>query len=115
MCCGFYDSTVFVIFVLGSALYGIWICLFMNKRKQLDYEYFEKQAENNGKTYQFLTAMQEIKLQDCEQRRKWEWEDIQADMFNTNLRSLKLQQTQEVGSILINETKNIVNSLAELN
>lgn len=111
----FYDSTVFVIFVLGSALYGIWICLFMNKRKQLDYEYFEKQAENNGKTYQFLTAMQEIKLQDCEQRRRWEWEDIQADMFNTNLRSLKLQQTQEVGSILINETKNIVITILAAN
>lgn len=49
--------------------------------------------------------MQEIKLQNCEQRRRWEWEDIQADMFNVQLKNLKLQQIQEAGSILINEMK----------
>ena len=52
--------------------------------------------------------MQEIKLQDCEQRRRWEWEDTQVDLFNVQMKSLKLQQTQEAGSILINEVKNIV-------
>ena len=52
--------------------------------------------------------MQEIKLQDCEQRRRWEWEDVQADLFNVQMKSLKLQQTQEAGSIFINELKNIV-------
>jgi ATP-binding cassette subfamily B protein len=74
----------------------------------LDYELFEKQAENNNKTYQFITTMQEIKLQDCEQRRRWEWEDVQADLFQVQMKSLKLQQTQEAGSILINEMKNIL-------
>lgn len=49
--------------------------------------------------------MQEIKLQDCEQRRRWEWEDIQADLFKVQMKSLKLQQTQEAGSIFINEVK----------
>ena len=84
-------------------------CLgFMGKRKILDYELFEKQAENSNKTHQFITAMQEIKLQDCEQRRRWEWEDVQADLFGVQMKSLKLQQTQEAGSIFINEVKNIV-------
>ena len=58
--------------------------------------------------YEFITSMQEIKLQDCEQRRRWEWEDTQVDLFNVQMMSLKLQQTQEAGSILINEVKNIV-------
>ena len=52
--------------------------------------------------------MQEIKLQDCERRRRWEWEDAQADLFEVQMRSLSLQQTQEAGSIFINEVKNIV-------
>lgn len=78
------------------------------KRKLLDYELFEKQAMNNNKTYQFITSMQEIKLQNCEQRRRWEWEDVQADLFQVNMKSLKLQQTQEAGSIFINEVKNII-------
>ena len=104
----FYNKLVFVIFLLGSILYGGWMTLFLKRRKVLDYELFEQQAINNNKTYEFITSMQEIKLQDCEQRRRWEWEDTQADLFGVQMKSLKLQQTQEAGSIFINEVKNII-------
>ena len=104
----FYNKLVFVIFLLGSILYGAWMTLFLKRRKVLDYELFEQQAINNNKTYEFITSMQEIKLQDCEQRRRWEWEDTQADLFGVQMKSLKLQQTQEAGSIFINEMKNII-------
>ena len=73
----------------------------MRRRKVIDYELFEQQAINQNKTYQFITTMQEIKLQDCERRRRWEWEDVQADLFKVQMKSLKLQQTQEAGSISI--------------
>lgn len=103
-----YNRLIFLIFLIGSILYGGWIALFLRRRKVIDYELFEQQAANNNKTYQFLTSMQEIKLQDCEQRRRWEWEDVQADLFHIQMKSLKLQQTQEAGSIFINELKNII-------
>ena len=102
-----YDKFVFAIFLLGSILYGAWMTLFLRRRKVLDYELFEQQAINN-KTYEFITSMQEIKLQDCEQRRRWEWEDTQADLFGVQMKSLKLQQMQEAGCIFINETKNTI-------
>ena len=103
-----YNRLIFLIFLVGSILYGGWMALFLQRRKVIDYELFEQQAANNNKTYQFLTSMQEIKLQDCEQRRRWEWEDVQADLFHIQMKSLKLQQTQEAGSIFINEMKNII-------
>ena len=103
-----YNRLIFLIFLIGSILYGGWMALFLRRRKVIDYELFEQQAANNNKTYQFLTSMQEIKLQDCEQRRRWEWEDVQADLFHIQMKSLKLQQTQEAGSIFINELKNII-------
>ena len=103
-----YNRLIFLIFLIGSVLYGGWMALFLRRRKVIDYELFEQQAANNNKTYQFLTSMQEIKLQDCEQRRRWEWEDVQADLFHIQMKSLKLQQTQEAGSIFINELKNII-------
>ena len=103
-----YNWLIFTIFMLGSLLYGGWLALFLRRRKVLDYELFEQQAINNNKTYEFITSMQEIKLQDCEQRRRWEWEDVQANLFGVQMKSLKLQQTQEAGSIFINELKNIV-------
>jgi ATP-binding cassette, subfamily B, bacterial len=104
----FYDELIFVVFLLGSLGYGLWISVFLRRRKLLDYALFEQQAINQNKTYQFITSMQEIKLQDCEQRRRWEWEDVQADLFQVQMKSLKLQQTQEAGSIFINEFKNII-------
>lgn len=103
-----YNKIIFGVFIIGSIIYGLWILSFLQRRKVLDYEMFEQQAINQNKTYQFITSMQEIKLQDCEQRRRWEWEDIQADLFKVQMKSLKLQQTQEAGSIFINEVKNIL-------
>ena len=103
-----YNKIIFCVFIVGSIIYGLWISSFLRHRKVLDYELFEQQAKNQNKTYQLITSMQEIKLQDCEQRRRWEWEDTQADLFRVQMKSLKLQQTQEAGSIFINEAKNIL-------
>ena len=103
-----YNKVVFAIFLLGSILYGGWMALFLSRRKVLDYELFEQQAINNNRTYEFITSMQEIKLQDCEQRKHKEWEDTQVNLFRVQQKSFKLQQTQEAGSIFINEVKNIV-------
>lgn len=103
-----YDKIIFITFAACSLVYGLWISVFLNKRKNIDYELFATQATNQNKTYQFITSIQEIKLQDCENRRRWEWEDIQADLFSVQMKSLKLQQAQEAGSIFINELKNIL-------
>lgn len=103
-----YNLSIFCIFLVGSVAYGGWIAFFLKKRKMLDYLLFERQAANHNKTYQFITAMQEIKLQNCEQRRRWEWEDVQADLFDVSMKQLRLQQMQEAGSVFINEVKNIL-------
>lgn len=103
-----YNRLIFAVFVLGSIVYGVWIATFLHRRKVLDYELFEQQARNQNYTYQFISSMQEIKLQDCERRRRWEWEDVQADLFGVQMKSMKLQQSQEAGSIFINEVKNII-------
>lgn len=102
-----YSKLIFAVFLAGSMLYTLWIAYFLKERRVLDYELFEQQAISQNKTYQFITSMQEIKLQGCEQRRRWEWEDTQADLFKLQMKSLKLQQTQEAGSIFINEVKNV--------
>lgn len=103
-----YNLQIFLVFLLGSAIYGLWILYFLKKRKILDYKIFEQQSINRSKTYQLINGMQEIKLQGCEQRKRWEWEDTQADLFDVNTQSLSLQQTQEAGSVCINEVKNLL-------
>ena len=103
-----YDWMIFGVFVGGSMLYAMWLILFMRRRKVLDYEIFELQARNQNQTYQFVTTMQEVKLQGCDNRRRHEWEDTQMRLLDVQMRALRLRQTQEAGGIFINELKNIV-------
>lgn len=103
-----YNLGIFLVFLFGTSLYAGWIILFLKKRRKLDYKYFEQAGRNRNVTYQLIGGMQEIKLQGCEQRKRWEWEDVQADLFKVNLQSLNLQQVQQAGSITINEVKNIL-------
>ena len=51
--------------------------------------------------------MQEIKLNACEQQKRWEWERIQARLFRLRIKGLALGQYQDSGGVLINQIKNI--------
>jgi ATP-binding cassette, subfamily B, bacterial len=103
-----YNVYIFIVFLVGTALYVLWISFFLKRRRLLDYRLFEKRAINQSKVYQLLNGMQEIKLQGCEQRKRWEWEDVQSDLYDINISSLSLEQYQEAGGICINELKNII-------
>ncbi|MFH1295782.1 MAG: peptidase domain-containing ABC transporter [Bacteroidota bacterium] len=103
-----YNSTIFLVFIAGSMLYGLWVYLFMNRRKELDYARFSYMAENQGNLFQLVTAMQEIKLNNCEREKRWDWERIQAKLFRVSLRSLSLTQYQNVGALFFIRTKDIV-------
>lgn len=106
-----YNLNIFLVFLVGSIVYGLWVLLFLKRRRLLDYQYFEKQAISRNIVLQLINGMQEIKLQGCEQRKRWQWEDAQADLFEVNMKSLSLQQNQEAGGICINELKNILTTV----
>lgn len=103
-----YNVSIFLIFLLGSIGYVVWVAIFMRKRKIIDYEIFEIESLNQSKIYQLLASIQEVKLQGCKRRRRWEWEDIQSELFSVNQKALRLQQIEESGSVFITEIKNII-------
>lgn len=103
-----YSLRICAVFIFFSILYGLWMLLFLKRRRLLDYCNFEKQAESQDLTYQFITSMQEIKLQDCEDTRRWEWEDTQVELSKIKMQILKLQQSQEAGGVFINGVKNLL-------
>ena len=105
---GGYDPTILGIFLLGSALYVGWILLFMKRRRKLDYMRFQEAAANQSNIVQLIDGMQDIKLNDCEKQKRWEWERIQARLFQVSIKGLVLGQTQEVGGTFIDQTKNVV-------
>lgn len=103
-----YNLKIFFIFIFFSLLYVGWVKLFMRKRADLNRKNFEQMAVNQDNLMQMIYGMQDIKLLGCEQQKRWEWENIQASLFQINLKSLNLGQWQQVGAVLINEVKNIL-------
>lgn len=103
-----YDARVFAVFVVGSILYIGWILIFMKRRRKLDYMRFQQSSSNQSNIIQLVGGMQEIKLNNCEKQKRWDWEHIQARLFKVNVLGLSLEQTQEIGSEFIDQVKNIL-------
>lgn len=103
-----YHPGILVVFVIGSLLYIGWVLLFLKKRRTLDYKRFQQASANQSNIVQLITGMQEIKLNNCEKQKRWEWERIQAKLYKVNIKGLILNQNQMVGATFINQTKDII-------
>lgn len=98
---------MFIVMIAGSVLYVLWVSLFMKKRAELDHKNFAIMSTYQSDIIELIQGMQEIKLTGSEQQKRWRWESVQAGIFRIKLKSLSLEQKQQVGSVFINETKNI--------
>ena len=103
-----YNILILGIFLFGSIMYICWIILFMKRRRALDYMRFQEAATNQSNIYQLITEMQEIKLNNYEKQKRWSWERIQIKLYKISIKSLTLGQTQEVGGMFIDQTKNVL-------
>jgi ATP-binding cassette subfamily B protein len=102
-----YHSGILLIFYIGSIVYIGWVLLFLKKRRELDFKRFDQASANQSNIVQLITGMQEIKLNACEKQKRWEWESIQAKLYKVAIKGLVISQSQQIGGLFINQTKNI--------
>lgn len=105
---GYYSWHILSIFLFGNTLYVIWIMAFMKYRRMLDIKRFNQSANEQNKIIQLIQGMQEIKLNNCEKQKRWEWERIQVKLFKINQKGLAIGQIQQVGTVFFTQTTNIV-------
>ncbi|MDQ8013218.1 MAG: peptidase domain-containing ABC transporter [Flavobacterium nitrogenifigens] len=103
----YFNLKIFLVFFAGSFLYFGWITMFLKRREALDYKRFAEISNEQGKVMELISGMQEIKLHNAEKQKRWSWEYVQARLFRVSIKGLVLEQTQTVGSSVINELKNI--------
>ena len=104
----FYSLKIFLVFIVGSVFYFLWISFFLKRRAELDFKRFQQGSQNQSKVMELINGMQEIKLHNAERHKRWQWESLQAKLFKINLKGLSLTTAQNSGSSLINELKNII-------
>ncbi|WP_294959769.1 peptidase domain-containing ABC transporter [uncultured Flavobacterium sp.] len=103
----YFNLKIFLVFFAGSLLYFGWIVLFLKRREALDYKRFSEVSQEQSKVMELINGMQEIKLHNAEKQKRWSWEYVQARLFRVSIKGLVLEQTQTIGSSVINELKNI--------
>ena len=104
----YYNLTILTVFLIGNALYVLWITLFLRWRRRLDMARFTQSAAEQSNLVQIVTAMQEIKLNNCEKQQRWKWESIQVKLFKISIKGLALGQYQQVGSVFFTQVTSLL-------
>lgn len=102
-----YNVQLFFVFMIGSIIYFVWIQFFLKIRRKINYKTFYLSAKENNATLQFIQGMQEIRLNNAEKQKRWDWENIQASVFKLNFKNLNYNQWQQAGATLINHVQDI--------
>lgn len=104
----YYDYKIVLSYTLLTFIAIIWSFLFLKYRRVLDYQSFQKRSENQESIYEIIDGIHEIKLNNFETYKRKKWESIQINLFNINLRVLRIDQLQIIGFDFINQLKNIL-------
>ncbi len=103
----YFNLTVFWIFLFGTAVYVLWVARFMQVRKELDYIRFDQASENQIKLEELIHGIEDIKLNNAETDKRWDWERTEAELFRTSMNYRSLHLRQDLGARIIDEVKNI--------
>ena len=104
----YYHWHILLVFLAGNALYVAWVLAFMKYRRELDIRRFNQSAAEQSNVIQLIQGMHEIKLNNCERQKRWEWERIQVRLFRISVKGLTIGQVQEAGSALFTQTTHVL-------
>ena len=102
-----YNLQLFIIFAIGGFFYFLWVRFFLGFRRKINYQSFHFASKENTASLQMIQGMQELKLNNAENIKRWEWENIQASIFKLSFKNLSYSQLQQAGALFINEGKNV--------
>jgi ATP-binding cassette subfamily B protein len=103
-----FSMPIFTVFVVSMILYFFWIYAFLKYRRRINLRRFDRLADNQSALVELVSGMNEIKLQNIEDQKRWKWENIQARLFKIGIEDLKLSQYQETGAFFITHLKDIL-------
>ena len=104
----YYNIKILTIFLIGNTFYVLWILYFMKYRRELDLKRFNQAATEQNKVIQLIQGMQDIKLNNCEKQKRWEWEHVQVNLFKISVRGLTIGQIQQAGTAFFTQTTHIL-------
>lgn len=105
---GAYSLKVLGILLLGNTINIGWTMLFLKYRRELDIKHFHLASLERNNVLQLIHGMQDIKLNNCEKQKRWDWEQIQIRLFKINVKELIIGQIQETGATFFSHMTNLL-------
>lgn len=103
-----FNTTIFILFLLGTAAYFGWAFYCLSRRKALETQRFDYATQNQNALVQLISGIHEIKQYNVELQKRWEWEGIQKKIYDINTKFFAIEQQQRSGANFINDLKNII-------
>jgi ATP-binding cassette subfamily B protein len=103
----YFNLTVFLVFVVGLLLYFLIVLLTVDKQKNEAFKRYDVELENQLKLEEIVNGIQDIKLNNAETMKRWDWERSEAKLFKQEIQFNQLTQRLSMSTKLINEIKNI--------
>ncbi|MCL9805753.1 peptidase domain-containing ABC transporter [Flavobacterium amniphilum] len=104
----YYNLSILAVYFLLTSISVSWSFYWLKKREFLDYLRFQQKSENQESIYEIINGVTEMKLNQFEDFKRTEWENIQKKLFKINIKILRLDQIQISGFNFLNQIKNII-------
>ena len=103
----YYSPLIFAFFILMSLIELGWNGFFLNRKKVLDYAFFNLSSINHNNAYELTNGMADLKVNNAESSRIKKWNEIQEDLNNTLIKSEWLSKIQSGGHTVISRIKDL--------
>ena len=103
-----YESpTIFLIFLIFTALSIGWTMMFMRARNSIDYSYTTYAAQNRNNLHELVYGMAEVKANNAQLTRISAWSKIQDKVNSLSYRLLYISMIQGGGNVFFSRIKEI--------
>jgi len=104
----YFNKTILTIILSFSIMEIFWILYFQKKRSGIDYAKFYEMSDSQENIIEILGSMQEIKLNNGEEKKVEKWYKTQLKLMTLNVDLMKVDQKQLLGSSLLDQVQNII-------
>ena len=106
-----FDWRIFAVMLAGSLLYGLWVLYFARCSERVAAREFDEAAADHHRLLELVEGIQDVKLYNAGQYRRWSWEGVKARLFALHLESTQLHRYGALGGRAITESTQLVITL----
>jgi len=100
-----YSRTIALIYFVGSALQVLWAVRFLRPRRSIEAQRFSWLSRDRVLLVESIQGIQDIRLANAAQNRRWRWERVRAQLFRVNIRLRTMANFERVGASIIAELR----------